>query len=469
MDIALFQQSQSFFLAREEDGMVLKAIRYVVLFSNPSHSSRVVSIEIGIFLGPFEITLYRYSYEVQLELLSRLWTPDEPKGIATLNEATGDLELVSERSPFLCTKLSGSLGSEEVECLADNDDCAKRIIKTFKPVKTISTDGDLSFCELQGIESATMLKNVGGLVLNYSGKQYTKIVISENEVLAGPTAVVKFDSLNDGRILLPSSPEVSTLVTTFKDCNNKWTLEGHTNILIKGSEILDDCEIIANGGDSNTARIIVDYSDLADDCTDDANAVLLKAENEKVITEIANKHGTVSVIASSKYVSVEIRMSQCEDNVVVENSLPSPGYVSIDGRGGSDSIFIGTAAGNLNGLDDIHKHVIVDGGAGEDVLMVVDTRSPKDKLSGSMSSYSITGLLGPYLNETISYKGFEEVVVELSKGINVFEVTSTQKGAKTYINAQDKNDIITVFDTQGDIEITGGGGADTFFVYGSKY
>jgi hypothetical protein len=100
--------------------------------------------------------------------------------------------------------------------------------------------------------------------------------------------------------------------------------------------------------------------------------------------------------------------------------------VAVDGRGGSYLISIGTATGNSGGLDGINKRVIVDGGYGEkDVLMVIDTDSSQDKSKGTMTSFSITGLMGIYTNETIEYSNFEDVIIDLSQGRNEFLVNST--------------------------------------------
>lgn len=179
-------------------------------------------------------------------------------------------------------------------------------------------------------------------------------------------------------------------------------------------------------------------------------------------------HGKVTINVSSKFVNIEVYMSQCDDIIQVYNTLESTGYIILEGRGGNDSIHIGTTAAAHNGLGGIHKRVVVEGGLGEeDELHVIDSKSIDDKPNGALSSFSITGLMGTYLNETIIYKGCETVVIDLSEGMNAFEVTSTAPGSMTYINAGDANDLLTIFDTQGSIEVNANGGKDQVKIYGA--
>jgi hypothetical protein len=199
-------------------------------------------------------------------------------------------------------------------------------IQSFENVKTLSANNDLDFIELQSIKSHTKLASIKTLVLNYASEQYNTIVVSRNEVMSGPAGVVEFVSIEEGFIMPPASPAVSTLVTTFKDCNDRWTVDGHSNIEIKASEILPGCEIFASGGDFNSARLVIDYSNNLDACSDYENSMVLKSENSHVIAEITNRHGTAKpVTVSAKF--VEILMSQCKDAVVIESTLITSRYV----------------------------------------------------------------------------------------------------------------------------------------------
>ena len=415
-----------------------------------------ISIKIGIFLGPFEITVFEYRQEVQLPIIEPLlFQPKKPLGIATLNDETGELTLIADKGPFLCTKLSGSIGDEEIECLAGPNKLTRRI-KTYSPVKTISTDGGEQDYTFQGIESQTSFKKVGTLTLDYSTTQYSEIVVSQNKVLAGGAAITEFVSIpTKGTIILPAAPAVSGLITTFRDCNNEWTLEGHSNIEIKASEILKDCIINADGGEFEDARLVIDYSELADsNCKDMQQRVDISADidTDKVIATISSPQAQdVTLSISGRFVSVEIYGSQCDDMIFVNETLKTDGYVHIDARGGDDKIHIGSINGT--GLDNIHKRLQLDGGPGDDSLMVADMMSPRDKYDGALSSYSITGLVGTNQNVSILYKEFEEVYVHLSEGRNHFNVTSTAPGSNTNIIAQEMDDVIFVFDTQGDIEV----------------
>jgi hypothetical protein len=142
------------------------------------------------------------------------------------------------------------------------------------------------------------------------------------------------------------------------------------------------------------------------------------------------------------------------------------GMISIFTGGDNDEIYLGRPE---DGLDSLYKSFIVEGGSGEDILVIDDSASAKNKITGKLMPGGIVGLLNgvaPDIPEDIDYSGIETVNILLSKGSNVLEVWSTLKDSVTNIIAQDKNDKITVNETYGDLNINAGGGDDLLYFYG---
>ena len=88
-----------------------------------------VSIEVGIFAGPFEITLYERRVEYSQLLLALTYIPALPDPLA--NITFGKLEFDPSNVNVTCTRLSGDLGQEEVECQSGKQ------FNNFKDVKDI--------------------------------------------------------------------------------------------------------------------------------------------------------------------------------------------------------------------------------------------------------------------------------------------------------------------------------------------
>lgn len=65
-------------------------------------------------------------------------------------------------------------------------------------------------------------------------------------------------------------------------------------------------------------------------------------------------------------------------------------------------------------------------------------------------------------NSTINYRGFETIDIWLSGGQNRFTVVSTAVDSSTYIQAQYQNDTIIVQETQGYLQLHGGGETTKF-------
>jgi hypothetical protein len=145
------------------------------------------------------------------------------------------------------------------------------------------------------------------------------------------------------------------------------------------------------------------------------------------------------------------------------------GSVSISTGGDMDTINLGKLTEGF-GLDSIYVPVTVDGGDGDDTLLVDDSALSRET-NGLLTAGSIFGLLNgvdavPFLLADLDYDDIEILNIKLSSAGNTFEVQSTAPDMTTNIIFQGGTDKITINETQGDITVDAGGGDDIFYIYG---
>ena len=94
-----------------------------------------ISIEIGIFLGFFEITLFEVGYGFTLAILpGKIFAPKPIQNLVELNEITKELRLFSDRvksNSLECFSRSGDVGNEEIECVSGD------LYRTYSGVKNV--------------------------------------------------------------------------------------------------------------------------------------------------------------------------------------------------------------------------------------------------------------------------------------------------------------------------------------------
>ena len=293
---------------------------------------------------------------------------------------------------------------------------------------------------------------------------FSTLVVEEKEALIG-TAVVKFDAVSDSVAIKLPTPEIPLLTATIKDCNTPWDFQGHTRLDIKAYAIQSGCVITANGGDETDSVLKIDFGFGEDEPCVDGNSITLSASGSSVVARIirAADGSDTTLTVGARFKDIEIKGSQCEDEISVENTLEDAGSISIDGGGGDDTIIIGT---NSTGLDEIYADSLnLGGGLGNDVVWINDFGSADEELLGELEVGSVNNLLNN-VNRSLDYNGFEEVVISLSQGVNEFLVISTPPESTTYIYMQDMEDVLTINSTQGDLYAYGGAGNDKFFIYG---
>ena len=342
------------------------------------------------------------------------------------------------------------------------------VINKFQDVsKLVGAAGSDNVYTIQNLQSPFDTGDVKSLTLDYVETQLSEIYIAQKNVRMGST-IISFDGLNNGGTIILPQPEVSSLVTTVDgDCDTSWVLEGHSQLYVMANDILNGCRIKHLGGLYTTSKLTVNFGDLVvEECSGYSVLIGREVDEGKNFTTIEINGVKNVIMVGESFETIEILGSQCNDNIRLSASARTGSSISINGRMGNDTITIGSAN---NGLDSITKRVFVDGGLGVDKLIVEDSRSTLNKKNGQLYPGSVLNLMGNNVEDKPSelfYSKFEEVVVNLSQGVNIFNVDSTAFESSTLIYAGPMDDKIYVHDTQGDILVDGGNGDDQFFFFG---
>ena len=429
-------------------------------------------IKIGLFILGLEIVLFKYEVSFKFDLIPPLKFIPAISNMAIQASNDGSLKL-SGSYALECTGLEGTTGNERIECIEGLG------VQSFPGVKRISDTGAAS-----SIASASnlLVRNVASQVdmnntnfdkvtFDYvSGTEILsndEIFIRQDEVLLGNFQMT-FASITTAIIILPT-PEQAFLKTAIIDCDTAWELKGHTNIEIDATAFQDGCTIMAKGGNSTDAKLTINFGFEDDlDCSN-GNIVILSMDSNELVASITRVSSPVTkqFRFGSRFIYVEIKMSNCDDTVIIESTTTNKkGYISIQTGAGNDEIFIGT---DTSGLADVFVSIEVDGNDGNDTLTINDSGEALGRTSGRLSSASVLGLLfGLDGNNTdVDFTSIETVNVYLSEGMNDFFVDSTPQYSETFIYFQDGSDTLTVNDTQGDLLVRGAGGNDAFYVYGA--
>jgi hypothetical protein len=456
-----------------------------------------IYFKIGIFSGPFKITLYKWTYKFVLIIFQYSWKPSVPtqsggldssgtlnldtggetaslrSGTLKLNAGSASISSISASEDGLeCTNMAGTVGQETIECAYGDQ------YQTFYDAKTVKASGAGDIL-LRGLRSPVDLTafSVSNVILDYQSAGVmviadNVIIIQAKEIVAGDF-IMRFDGMSGSGLLLLPQPEQAFLTTTFTgQCYSSWVLSGHSNVIVMADQIAQDCSILSYGGNATKAKLTIDFGFEEGRTCQDGNAVILDTDDTeegqfiRATISRPDMEKDVVVRVGSVFSDVTIKMSTCKDTVQVLQTHGIDGTLTILTGGDNDEIYLGRPE---DGLDSLYKSFIVEGGSGEDKFVVDDSASVKNKTTGKLMPGAIVGLLNGAesdIPEDIDCSGVETVDILLSKGSNVFEVWSTLKGSVTTITAQDQNDKITVNETYGDLNIYAGGGDDLLYFYG---
>ena len=441
-------------------------------------------VQVGLYLGFVKITVFEIRKEINFAIFDPplLVQPQPFEQIVTLDVRSGVLELITD-GETVCKSMEGEVGNEVIQCWKDTE--TNPIIRTYEGVKrigdaptsVISSPGarralsgaSVSDRTFECIKSPVNAGDVGTLALSYaecSGYSVGDVVIHNGHVLFGPGEVAYSSLTTNGLIRYPSIDAAGIITTVGGDCNDFWDLEGHTNLVINAYEIQQGCQISASGGTTN-AKLVIDlgYESLTS-CEDGNEVRVFKKDSVDggMNVEILRWDWTdvVTILAGPLFTDIAVKGSLCSDTISILSTQDDTRSIEVYGGEGADTVVIGS---EIYGVDEIEPTLSLYGGSSSgDTLRVNDTASSQNK-DITLRSTFIQDMLDN-TNSTINYRGFETIDIRLSGGQNRFTVVSTAVDSSTYIQAQHQNDTIVVQETQGYLQIHGGGGDDEISIYG---
>ena len=208
------------------------------------------------------------------------------------------------------------------------------------------------------------------------------------------------------------------------------TIDGHSNILIYGSDIQPGCKVIATGSSAADAILTLDFGQGS--CTSGKSVTL----NEGSIFI-----GDDEVVSFGRpYKDIIFMMSNCNDEIIIAKTYSDASSVEVLGYNGDDIIVIGDATQSFEA--GILASIIVDAGMGSnDVLIIRDQVSTTSKVIAVRP----TVLAGIHESgsQTVSYFNVEGLNMSLGTAEAQVNVHSTV------------NDIPLIMSTQGNFPTSG--------------
>lgn len=435
------------------------------------------------------------------------YTPNPFPPIAELSDS-GVLALQPGNADgaIACSSVSGSLGDEEIVC-SDLGGGNNSVIRTYEGVKSlgssssarrrlgVATDStSLSSRQLASVfdqanefvcVKSKINLNDDAVILNYQNCQISnsEITVGGSQITVGPESVIAYtDAPGNIKLVLPVPNQDFLTLYAGNNCSTGVTLDGHSNLYIHANELKEGCNIDAPG--SNMPAILtVDFNFERNATCGDGNTLTLK---EGTISIMTHDGIPITITYGEPYENIIIRMSECDDVVVVERTFFSCKSIEILGGGGSDHITLGS--GTTGFESEIFANIIVNGGNGDSDKLVIIDFSDLDKTE-EVRPRQISGLHAISFtepNKTIDYNKINILELDLSEGSNNLRVVSTAAGSETYIdtgkmadtvlientegnlnlNTLAGNDYITVLNTQGDLNISSGADDDFIEMYG---
>lgn len=132
----------------------------------------------------------------------------------------------------------------------------------------------------------------------------------------------------------------------------------------------------------------------------------------------------------SQYSEVLLKMTDCDDEVVIAQTYPNASSIKVFGYSGDDKIVLGEGRTPIDKL--FFANITVDGGYGKDALQIRDESSLVNK-SVAVYSTALNGIIG---NETISFTGIESIDLLLGDGNMQVDVLSTAQRTGLKVKTQ---------------------------------
>jgi len=202
------------------------------------------------------------------------------------------------------------------------------------------------------------------------------------------------------------------------------------------NEIGDGCVVNAYSGlMTDFATLIIDLSNDSSDgssCVEGGENLVIIEESgwgdSLVVRFNENDQSGKSVTVDRKFGDIRINLSNCDDMVEIRSTLEFGTTVVVHGYNGNDVVTLGT---DEMGMDEIRSSIVINGGDGNDRLVVNDRGAVLPVQDGSrLTRVSMEGLLpssliGAVHLPSIAYSNIEELSLVLPiVGNNRFNVES---------------------------------------------
>lgn len=348
-----------------------------------------------------------------------------------------------------CESKGGSVGDEELQCWEASNEVNPKI-KRFKNVQKLGggtsnrrlTDGtgeieestarrrlETTPYQFNCLLSEVDMSGSTEILIDYERCQISSntFTISLNQTVG--VGVTTFDTNLVAATAIMPSPIQDVLMTVVKECNAQWTIKGHTNMLIYGSEVQSGCKIIADGTDIANTTLTIDFGQGS--CS---GGHLISLNEGSIFI------GDQEVVQfGSPFKDIIFVMSDCNDEVSILKTYSDALSIEVLGNGGNDIINIG----DLNQPFDtnVFGNIILDGGAGSDALNIQDQTLSVSK-PVEVRSTIIFGLHST--QQSVAYFDIENIDINLGTVSAQVDVLSLSHGTSVNLTTQDSDDSIMV-------------------------
>lgn len=383
-------------------------------------------IQIGLFLGFFEIVLFEYRLGVEFPLFDPIKiTPKLPGRVATIDPAgIATIDFPPSTGSVTCKHIDGGSGDEKVQCWQTDNN--HPMINYLEKVSSLAINPSSSRPQLSGgttntitlscITSSFDISSIGKIKLDYEQCSLYggQLKISGNKVAGTEGPIMFSNTALQGEIILPR-PAQDFLVTSIGDeCNAEWTVSGDTALILMVGTMGSNCMVKALGykldsvltADLSSTNCVTSYLtiDLADG-----------SEPRGRVYKGTILHAQFD---STLYNDIVIQdfTEDCNNYIRVKNTSQTLKSVSINTFGGDDTIEIGQQGQPYK--DFIHASIIIDGGDGLRDRIIVHDGSNTMK-NQTVTSTSIVGFQKVGWNNTFSYRKSEYMEIKLGNFVHL--------------------------------------------------
>jgi hypothetical protein len=381
--------------------------------------------DIGSTVNPFDINLSNTS---NAALTASAF------GDVTIVETSGNLVLDSVNSTDGVVRLTATSGS----IIDDNDDAATDIVAGGAILIASESLGN----DANPLE--TMLANLeanagsGGIWIDNTG-------------------ALTIGGISDAVGLTAAGP---IMITTFSPLTVTEDITSGDNITLTATDSTadDDDVVIADGADITSSGGAITIR-AGDNVRIDAGTVITATGLVTILADQGNADAGGGLVQINGIIlaSAAVILGGDEDDIITIDNIVTP--TTVQAGGGNDTIYIGSNAtlisnngGNVNGIATL---LVVDGGAGTDVLDVDDS-ADTDANTGTLTGTMLTGL---GMTNGIQYEDIENLAVKLGSGDDTFNISGTHTWTTT-VNAGAGEDTINVQTVSGDTTVNGGADND---------